>query len=207
MCASAQAWAAISKVFVRQVRACAAALGIVWPARCAGMSCAGCWPADPADGQDPGDPRCARRRPAGRGRSAAASSQASRRAGLGGHVAEAEDHQVPVGASGGRRGVCPGVPGPGSARAARSGPGSPPRAKSRFVNCLRIDRLSGTQCTARLIGAPHQGLRPCRHRARHPPRPVPRSHRAPSRISGRPAGQEPPDGPGECGEAGEIRAT
>ena len=51
----------------------------------------------------------------------------------------------------------------------------------------------------------HQGLRPYRHRARHPPHPDPRSHRASGAVVGGPASPEPAHGPGRRWDGREVR--
>ena len=51
----------------------------------------------------------------------------------------------------------------------------------------------------------HEGLRPGRDRARHPPDPGPGRHGAPGPVLGSAAGQEPPDGPGRCRDEREVR--
>jgi hypothetical protein len=51
----------------------------------------------------------------------------------------------------------------------------------------------------------HDGLRPCRHRARHPPHPDPRSHRASGPVVGNAAGPEPAHGPRRRWDAGKVR--
>ena len=51
----------------------------------------------------------------------------------------------------------------------------------------------------------HEGLRPCRHRARHPPHPDPRSHRASGPVVGGTAGPESAHGPGRRRETGKVR--
>src|SRR6266851_2801494 len=53
----------------------------------------------------------------------------------------------------------------------------------------------------------HEGLRPGRHRARHPPHPDPRSHRTSGPVLGSAAGPEPADGPGRHGDGREVRTA
>src|SRR6516225_7406288 len=51
----------------------------------------------------------------------------------------------------------------------------------------------------------YEGLRRCRHRARHPPHPDPRSHRASGPVVGGTAGPESAHGPGRRRETGKVR--
>src|ERR1039457_6990398 len=50
----------------------------------------------------------------------------------------------------------------------------------------------------------HPGLRPRRHRAHHPAHPHPGSHPAPDRGMDRPAGPQPPHGPGRANTPSQI---
>jgi hypothetical protein len=65
----------------------------------------------------------------------------------------------------------------------------------------------GMAVTHRRPAQRRQGLRPCRDRARHPPRSDPECHRASGPGPGGAAGQEPADGSGGRRDAGEVRAA
>ena len=81
----------------------------------------------------------------------------------------------------------------------RAGPGWAEFLRSQAQAMLALDFLH------RRPAQWHEGLRPGRHRARHPPHPDPRSHRASDPVVGSAAGQEPPDGPGRCKDEREVR--
>ena len=63
----------------------------------------------------------------------------------------------------------------------------------------------GTGLLHRRPAQRHEGLRPCRHRARHPPHPDPRSHRASGPVAGSAAGPEPAHGLGRRWDTGKVR--